>query len=98
MSPDRPSPKKLEVLTSLRFFAAALIVVQHSRGSFGLPEQWGEPFMFDQGVAFFFVLSGFILTYVYPSLDTFGRRRFVLARIARVWPAHVAALILLLLL
>jgi peptidoglycan/LPS O-acetylase OafA/YrhL len=54
--------------------------------------------MFDQGVAFFFVLSGFILAYVYPSLDTFGRRRFILARMARVWPAHVAALILLLLL
>jgi len=86
------------VLTSLRFFAAALIVVHHSRGSFGLPEQLGEPFVFDQGVAFFFVLSGFILAYVYPSLETFGRRRFILARIARVWPAHVATLILFLLL
>ena len=98
MSSDGPFPRKLEALTSLRFFAAALIVVQHSRGSFGLPEQWGEPFMFDQGVSFFFVLSGFILAYVYPSLETFGRRRFILARIARVWPAHVAALILFLLL
>jgi peptidoglycan/LPS O-acetylase OafA/YrhL len=98
MSLDRPSPKKLEVLTSLRFFAAALIVVHHSRGGFGLPEHLGEPFNFGQGVAFFFVLSGFILAYVYPSLETFGRRRFIFVRIARIWPAHVATLILWLLL
>ena len=44
-----------------------------------------------QGVSFFFVLSGFILTFVYPTLDT-GRevRGFWLARFARIWPAYMA--------
>jgi peptidoglycan/LPS O-acetylase OafA/YrhL len=48
-----------------------------------------------QGVSFFFVLSGFILTYVYPSLDAPGAvRRFLVARVARIWPAHLATLLL----
>ena len=90
--------RQLKTLTSLRFAAATLIVVHHSRGKFGLPPDMLEPFALDQGVAFFFVLSGFILTYVYPSLRGVGARRFLLARVARIWPAHVGALLLVLLL
>ena len=45
------------------------------------------------GVSFFFVLSGFILTYVYPRLESRSAvRQFLWARIARVWPCHVFAL------
>jgi peptidoglycan/LPS O-acetylase OafA/YrhL len=39
------------------------------------------------------VLSGFILTYVYPELSPRQIPRFWWARFARIWPAHVAALI-----
>ena len=47
-------------------------------------------------MSFFFVLSGFILVYVYPSLDTFSDiRRFWVARFARLWPVHFAAFLLL---
>ena len=54
-----------------------------------------EPFNFGQAVSFFFVLSGFILTWVYPSLkDGAEVRRFLVARFARVWPAHIATLVL----
>ena len=48
-----------------------------------------------QGVSFFFVLSGFILTIAYPELpDRRSVARFFVARFARVWPAHVFALCL----
>jgi peptidoglycan/LPS O-acetylase OafA/YrhL len=84
-------PRKLLALTALRFVAAALLVLYHSQGSFGIPQDAWSPFFLGQGVSFFFVLSGFILTYVYPSLNEFGKRRFLLARFARIWPAHIAA-------
>jgi peptidoglycan/LPS O-acetylase OafA/YrhL len=78
-------------LTSLRFVAAAMIVVHH-----GLPAMklLPLPLSLDQGVSFFFVLSGFILTYSYPSLRTWMEvRRFLIFRIARVWPAHAVTTI-----
>lgn len=87
--------RKLNALTSLRFFAAAIIVLYHSQGNFGIAENAWPAFNLSQGVSFFFILSGFILTYVYPSLKHIGTRRFWLARVARIWPAHVAAFILL---
>jgi len=87
---------KLHALTTLRFFAAAMIVIHHSVGFFGIPRNISATFPFMQAVSFFFVLSGFILVYVYPSLDTWqARGRFWLARFARVWPAHFAAFALL---
>src|SRR5688500_18317145 len=89
------SIKKIDALTSLRFVAAALIVLHHSRGLFDFDQSLGDPFQLSQAVSFFFVLSGFILTYVYPSLGDTGARRFFLARVARIWPAHVAAFLLI---
>ena len=89
------SPRRLNALTSLRFVAAALIVLHHLRGLFGVPQTVGEPVVLDQGVAFFFVLSGFVLTHAYPSLEGVGARHFLRARIARIWPAHLASLALL---
>ncbi len=82
----------LDQLTSLRFFAALMVLVYHSLGLFGLPRIDAQ---LGQGVSFFFVLSGFILTYVYPRLESAAEtRRFLRARIARIWPAHVATLLL----
>jgi peptidoglycan/LPS O-acetylase OafA/YrhL len=87
-------PQKLDALTSLRFFAAAMIVVHHGHpvfGSMGL----AESFPLDQGVSFFFVLSGFILAYNYPVLvGEADILAFLKARIARIWPAHLAAIAL----
>jgi len=89
------SPGRLEPLTSLRFFAAAAIVLHHTQEVW-VPTGFWLPFLLDQAVAFFFVLSGFILTYVHPALPTrTERRRFWLARFARIWPAHAASFALL---
>jgi peptidoglycan/LPS O-acetylase OafA/YrhL len=84
--------ERLNALTSLRFFAAAAVVWLHFQGYFGIPPVSGV--VLAQGVSYFFVLSGFVLTYVYPSLpDWTARRNFLVARIARLWPAYFAAMI-----
>ena len=88
--------KELRALTSLRFFAVAMIVFFHSRDLFGISKQLVDSVPRAQAMSFFFVLSGFILVYVYPSLDTFSDiRRFWVARFARLWPVHFAAFLLL---
>ena len=51
-----------------------------------------------RGGSFFFVLSGFILTYNYPKLTSFADvKSFYVARFARVFPSHIAAMLLLVL-
>jgi peptidoglycan/LPS O-acetylase OafA/YrhL len=86
--------QRLDALTSLRFVAAAMIVLSHAHplfGSFGIAN--AAPM--GQGVSFFFVLSGFILTYNYPSLpDKAAIQHFWLARFARVWPLHAVMCLL----
>ena len=89
-----PATVRLDALTSLRFFAAAAIVLAHSEGLFGIPQGITDPFNLGQAVSFFFVLSGFILAWVYPTLDAAGVKSFYVARFARVWPAHIATLLL----
>jgi peptidoglycan/LPS O-acetylase OafA/YrhL len=92
MSSQAEPREKLNALTSLRFFAAAAIVWLHFQGSFGIPRVDGV--ILAQGVSYFFVLSGFVLTYVYASLPNWtARRNFLVARIARLWPAHFVAMI-----
>lgn len=87
--------EKIDCLTGLRFIAAAMIVVHHSRGVLGIPDSFLPGISLQTGVSFFFVLSGFILAYVYPELSDRGSvRRFFVARIARIWPAHFFALCL----
>lgn len=90
---------KLDALTFLRFLAAVAIVFHHMKGYFGIPSTSFSSFPFDQAVAFFFVLSGFIMMYVYPSLDEPGNwRKFYASRFARIWPAHATSFLLILLL
>lgn len=87
--------RKINSLTSLRFIAAAMIVVLHSYQFLGRVGILLNTFALVQGVSFFFVLSGFILTYVYPALnnrDDIGR--YFIARFARIWPAHFFSLII----
>ena len=82
---------KLDALTGLRFLAAAMIVAHHSTAlQIPVPN-----FALDHGVSFFFVLSGFIIAYAYPKFDSKGDvLKFLVARIARIWPAHFVALLL----
>ncbi|GAA4015566.1 acyltransferase [Actimicrobium antarcticum] len=92
-----PKKQPLAALTSLRFFAALAIVVHHCNGVFWPVAALGP---LDVGVSFFFVLSGFILTWVYhDQLALPGQwRRFYRARLARIWPLHLTCLLLTLLL
>lgn len=89
-------PEKLDVLTSLRFLAAGMIFVYHMSITFKFSETTLlNKLALWQGVTFFFVLSGFILTYVYPQLPTeLSARRFLFARFAKIWPTHCLTLLL----
>ena len=82
----------LAPLTSLRFFAALAILVHHCNGVFWPAADLGP---LDVGVSFFFVLSGFILTYVHRDLplERSSLRNFYCARIARIWPLHLLCLL-----
>ncbi len=86
--------RPLDALTGLRFVAAAAVFLHHLGGKFGI-----EPNPYSIGalaVTFFFVLSGFILTYVYHDRlnSPTDVRRFWFTRFARIWPLHVVCLII----
>ncbi|NUP95453.1 MAG: acyltransferase [Planctomycetaceae bacterium] len=84
----------LDALTGLRFVAAFAVFLFHSREKFHI-DSWKLGSLGSCAVAFFFVLSGFILTYVYgESLKRESLRGFFVARFARIWPVHIATLVL----
>jgi peptidoglycan/LPS O-acetylase OafA/YrhL len=83
-------------LTGLRFVAAAVVVLHHY-GSF-IPYPPGLSLVSSLGrpaVALFFLLSGLVLTYTYRnSIDTWASyRRYVRARLARLYPVYILALL-----
>jgi peptidoglycan/LPS O-acetylase OafA/YrhL len=90
-------PENLKPLTALRFFAAMWVVSFHYWPDLighaaAVPAVVGKGYL---GVELFFVLSGFILSHVY--LDGLGEGRFkygkfLWARLARVYPLHLATL------
>src|SRR5947208_9971420 len=89
--PVRPVAR-LDALTGLRFWFAFLVVMHHSL------EHWFGPRVYPVadfgyiGVDFFFVLSGFVLTWSWrPELRA---RRFWWHRFARIWPLHLTTLVL----
>ncbi len=89
-----PLAPRLDALTFLRFVAAAMIVVHHSVDTFSLPPQIAKMNL-ALAVSFFFVLSGFILSYVYGKISSLAEFvHFWQARIARCWPVHVMCLLL----
>jgi peptidoglycan/LPS O-acetylase OafA/YrhL len=95
-APAPSKTRKLDALTSLRFFAGMGLLVFHIAGSFDCYDHfWLNGLAWGQTVTFFFVLSGFILAYVYPKLENATQSdRFLLARIARIWPTHVVGFLL----
>lgn len=89
---------ELRTLTGLRGFAALAVVAYHLRTEIPLVNgSWPVAFQYGYlGVDFFFILSGFILAYVYQDYGFFkpkGMVRFLGLRLARVYPAHIAALL-----
>jgi len=88
-------PEQIKPLTSLRFFAAVWVVLYTYIKELNLPVHFGLIDHGYLGVDLFFVLSGFILSYVY--LEGFGTGRFnygtfITHRLARIYPLHIATL------
>lgn len=90
MAPDTTS--RLDSLTGLRFFAAWMVVVHHFGNFAALPVAWRYNGFGATGVTFFFVLSGFVLTWSFVPSDTPGR--FYWRRFARIWPLHAVTTLL----
>jgi peptidoglycan/LPS O-acetylase OafA/YrhL len=90
-------PKDIRALTSLRFFAAAIIVFRHMTDPFySIFNHWIFVSKAPLAVDFFFILSGFILTHVYSSIIMRGGgavRTFYLRRFARLYPMHFVTLL-----
>ena len=97
---SRSERKLLAPLTSLRFFAAAIVIFHHcGRSAFEASPDWFRCFIQNgyQAVSFFFVLSGFILVYTYHQPDRPSGLKgtataFWIARFARIYPSYALAL------
>ena len=88
-------------LTALRFYAAFVVFSLHAHMLPGL--DWlGHPHAELQGrlgVSVFFVLSGFIMTYVYYGDGKYeptgaNAARFIIARVTRIFPLHWITLLI----
>ena len=92
MSENHPMrPARIEALTGLRFLAAMMVFCFHFDRSLKTQFFFGP--MGGIAVSFFFVLSGFILTYVYRDRLKWGAlKRFYFTRWARIWPLHAVCL------
>jgi peptidoglycan/LPS O-acetylase OafA/YrhL len=85
----------IKPLTSLRFWAASWVVLYHYWPKLATP--WVSPLVEKGylGVELFFVLSGFILCHVYLQAAGEGRLDyggFLWARLARIYPLHLATI------
>jgi len=90
---------KLHALTSLRFFAALAVVIYHM-SDYSLESSRGPLEKAHLAVDLFFILSGFILAHVYGNAFVEKResaRTFLIARFARIYPAHLVMMIIFLL-
>ncbi|MEV4759400.1 acyltransferase [Micromonospora sp. NPDC049559] len=93
------APRRLPSLTGLRFIAAALVFATHvvwntslAAGPFGDGVRRLFSLSGAYGVGFFFILSGFVLTWTARRGDTAGRfwrRRFV-----KIYPSHLVTFLL----
>jgi len=97
MAAKRPA---LPALTGMRFFAALAVLSVHF-GRWLVPLGPWHTLVGHGGAAvgFFFVLSGFILTYTYGTPDQAmrgGALAFYRARFARVYPVYLLALLFML--
>lgn len=92
-------PTALPPLTSIRGIAALAVVFFHIHETFLAADlrffRWFESGWL--GVDLFFVLSGFIMAHVYTDAPVLGRASafsvtFLRARLARIYPLHLATL------
>jgi peptidoglycan/LPS O-acetylase OafA/YrhL len=96
-----PPAEHLSAITSLRFVAALAVLVLHYRDLLGTLPAWVMRGLVggQYGVTFFFILSGFILTYRYHSWFSAGvvdksYWKFQRYRLARIYPIYILGLLL----
>lgn len=85
-------------LNGLRFIAAFLVIIHHLEqflSIFGKNNSWNNPtiqIIGKLGVTLFFVLSGFLITYLLlvedRSVGTINIKDFYIRRILRIWPLY----------
>jgi len=91
----------LHNLTSLRGIAAILVAVLHFHFFLGPVMPYGESHFIDKFylmVDLFFILSGFIMCYVYgdvfsTKIKKSNYKNFLIARLARIYPLHMLTLL-----
>ncbi|MBL4708919.1 MAG: acyltransferase [Flavobacteriales bacterium] len=95
-------------LNGLRFIAALLVIIHHIeqyKACFDIPSYYKSiPFVGiigNLGVILFFVLSGFLITYLLlvekEKVKTIKIKHFYLRRILRIWPLYMLTLLISLL-
>lgn len=80
-------PDRIETLDGLRGVAALVVLISHC-GNAGFLPDWTGGGLGQMGVALFYVLSGFLMSHLYirKPFDRVERRRYAVARVARVLP------------
>ena len=96
--PIAVSAERIHPLTSLRFFAAFYVVIFHLFKSLvsTAHDSFGTKFISlgFTAVSFFFLLSGYILAFVYLRGDRrVDKRRFFASRFARIYPLYLVTLL-----
>ena len=91
-------------LNGLRFIAALAVIIHHieqQKSDYALPNIFGAPaiqLFGELGVVLFFVLSGFLITYLLleeeRTTSTIRIRNFYVRRILRIWPLYFLIVIL----
>ncbi|TSJ45421.1 acyltransferase family protein [Fluviicola chungangensis] len=91
-------------LNTLRFIAAFLVVIHHAeslRKDHGLKNHFKGFGLFENGqhaVSFFFVLSGFLITYLLlkerKTKNDISVKQFYIKRIFRIWPLYFLMVII----
>jgi peptidoglycan/LPS O-acetylase OafA/YrhL len=91
-------------LNGIRFLAALVVIVHHvemAKYWFGLPNIYDSSFVGgvfgELGIILFFVLSGFLITYLlleeHRRTGTIGIKAFYMRRILRIWPLYYLVVI-----
>ncbi|GJM13910.1 MAG: acyltransferase [Pseudohongiella sp.] len=83
--------RKIPVLDVFRFVGAVIVVFVHYELIFGQFIVWGA--LGTTALSWFFMVSGFVLSYVYPSLQGWAAtKQFYKFRIIRIYPAYAFAI------
>jgi len=87
-----------ENLNTIRFIAASLVIIHHIeqfKGVFNFPNYWDNKVILvigKLGVILFFVLSGFLISFLlfkeHEVTNTISVKKFYIRRILRIWPLY----------